>query len=93
MDVDVMKTFKPRADRILVRPDKPQARKGTLLTTDSQKELATTGQVLALGNDVEDFAVGDTVQWRPYAGFDITMSGEPLKIFRIDEIDGTWKEA
>jgi co-chaperonin GroES (HSP10) len=87
-----MRKFLPRSDRLLVRPDKPQARKGTLLTTDSQKEQSTTGQVLAMGNDVEGFAVGDTIQWRPYAGFDIAMNGEPLKIFRTDEIDGQWKE-
>jgi co-chaperonin GroES (HSP10) len=101
-----MKTFRPRSDRLLVRPDKPAAKRGSLQVPGAQQDnKAVTGTVLAVGKDVnrvqeysdgstsiiDGFTVGDRIQWAPYAQTEIVQDGETLYILRAESVHG-WPE-
>lgn len=93
--------FFPFYDRVLVRPiDPPKPAPGAIIVPDTAKEPPLEGEVLAVGPGriadtghasyqvVSQAKVGDRILFGKFAGTEITLDGEDLKIMRDEEILG-----
>lgn len=65
--------IKPLANRILISKikDKSEIKMDGIILPDSMKETPNSAKVIAIGNDVVDVKVGDTVLISQYAGIPI----------------------
>jgi chaperonin GroES len=91
-----MKTLKPLADRVVVRPSKAEEKtKGGIIVPDTAKEKPVWGEVIAAGpGRVSDegktipleVKVGDKVLYGKYSGTEVTIDGEELLIMRESDI-------
>jgi chaperonin GroES len=87
-------TFKPIADRVLVKPDEAeQTTKGGIIIPDTAKEKPQRGKVVAVGNGKKDepmtVKVGDTVLYGKYSGTEINLDGDEYLIMRESDILGS----
>ncbi len=91
-----MKTLKPLADRVVVRPSKAEEKtKGGIIVPDTAKEKPVWGEIIAAGpGRVSDegktipleVKVGDKVLYGKYSGTEGTIDGEELLIMRESEM-------
>ncbi len=86
-------TFKPIADRVLVKPaEAEQTTKGGIIIPDTAKEKPQRGKVVAVGSGKKDepmtVKVGDTVLYGKYSGTEINLEGEEYLIMRESDILG-----
>ena len=89
-------TVKPLNDNILIRPAKAEeTTKGRIILPDSAQEKPAEGVVIALGQgrQLEDgtraafeVAKNDRVIYSKYAGHDIKIDGEDLKVSQESDI-------
>lgn len=91
------KTFQPFHDRVLIRKVEDEAPASAILIPENAKEPPLQGIVLAVGpgrlNPDGSIAVcaakvGELVMFAKYAGTEIILNGEELKIMRDEEIVG-----
>lgn len=88
--------LKPLNDRVVVQPDEAiEVSEGGIVLPDTAQETPSGGRVLAIGNgtltnDGERIPltvqVGDTVIYSKYAGSEIEVEGETVKVLREDDI-------
>lgn len=88
--------LKPLDDRVVVRPAESEAKTaGGIVLPDNAKEKQQRGKVLAVGpgklldsgeRGALAVTVGDEVLFGKYAGNDIKVDGEELKIMRESDI-------
>lgn len=92
-----MKKPIPLSDRILVRPNKPEQKKGVFVTPGAELEETLTGVVVAVGPYVSDHNIqpGVEVSWDKFSGKLLTeeVAGEKLRKFREDELEVRWEES
>lgn len=88
-----MKRFLCLHDRVLVRPDAAPQRSGGLAVAPSQEDEVTTGVVVEMGPmAARSLNIMDVrVQWRKYAGRELIVAGEKMRLLMADEIDGVWE--
>lgn len=88
--------LKPLEDRVVVEPKEAESvTAGGIVLPDNAKEKQQRGIVIAVGPGklLEDgtraemsVVVGDEVIYGKYAGNDITVDGQDIKILREDDI-------
>lgn len=90
--------LRPLADHVVIRPADPKAvSEGGILIPDSAKEVPMRGEVLAVGPGriepgvgtvLPAVAVGDAVLFGRYAGVEVQLDGEDVRIMREEDILG-----
>jgi chaperonin GroES len=84
--------FQPLGNRVLVeRMEETQATASGIIIPDNAKEKPSQGKIVAVGSDVEEISVGDTVVFGKYSGNDITLDGTEYLIMDADDIFGIIK--
>lgn len=88
--------LKPLEDRVVIRPAESEEKTvGGIVLPDNAKEKQQKGEVVAAGpgklldsgSRAElSVKVGDTVLFGKYAGNDVKLNGEELKIMRESDI-------
>ena len=89
---------KPLADRVLVKPAAAEEKTvGGIIIPDSAKEKSQKGEVIAVGQgkvnekgdrDPMDVKVGEIVLFAKYAGTDVKVEKEELKIMSVSDVLG-----
>ncbi|MDM5271284.1 co-chaperone GroES [Sulfurovum sp. zt1-1] len=75
--------FKPLGDRLLVeRREEATTTASGIIIPDNAKDKPSQGTVIAIGNEVENINVGDTIVFGKYAGSEITLDS---KVYLIME--------
>jgi chaperonin GroES len=90
--------IRPLQDKILVRPaEAPDKSKGGIIIPGAAKEKPWKGEVLAVGSgkvlpsgDVVpmDVKPGNVVIYGQYAGTEVELDGEKLRILSVDDVHG-----
>lgn len=86
-------TIKPIGQRILVKPQNKEDKTvgGILLPLTMEQEAKSIGEIIAVGNDVTQYKVGDKVIYGKYSGDEIEADNEQYKMlyigFQRDESD------
>jgi chaperonin GroES len=81
--------FRPRRDRVVVKDvPAPPPPEGTLTIPDSQKKPPLEGQVLAVGDGVDDLEPGMIVLFGEFTGTETYVDGELLRFLRDEEVIG-----
>jgi len=84
--------FQPLGNRVLVeRVEDSQTTASGIIIPDNAKEKPSQGKIVAIGGDVEEISVGDTVVFGKYSGNDITLEGSEYLIMDADDIFGIIK--
>ena len=86
-------TFKPLADRVLVKPAAAEEKTASgLFIPDTAKEKPQRGEIVAVGTGKKDeplsVKVGDQVLYGKYAGTEITIDGVEYLIMKENDIFG-----
>lgn len=90
--------LRPLQDKILLRPAKPEeVSKGGIIIPGNAKEKPTTGEVLAVGTGrvlpsgevvPMDVKPGNVVIYGQYAGTEVELDGEKLRVISQDDVLG-----
>lgn len=89
-------TIKPMRDLVLVRTNLEE-HAGMIIVPEMAKRMKQSGEVLAVGPGIKlhngdllrpEIEVGDTVLFTMYAGTDISVGGESLKLIPSSELLG-----
>jgi len=84
--------FQPLGDRLLVeRVEEPTTTASGIIIPDNAKEKPSRGKVLAIGSDVEDVNVDDTVVFGKYAGTDLILDDNEYLVLELSDILGIVK--
>jgi len=84
--------FQPLGNRVLVeRMEDAQTTASGIIIPDNAKEKPSQGKVIAVGNDVEELSVGDSVVFGKYSGNEIKLDGTNYLIMDADDIFGIIK--
>ena len=59
--------IKPLRDNIVIKEQEVESKKGDFYIPDSAKETPLLAEVLAVGKDVKDIEVGDTVIYKKFS--------------------------
>jgi len=91
-------SIKPLADRIVIKViEDTEQTSGGIFIPDSAKEKSQKGEVVAIGagkvldsgeREPVDVKVGDIVLYGKYAGTDVKLDKETLKIISIKDVLG-----
>lgn len=80
---------KPLADRVLVKPEKLEAKTaGGIIIPDTAQEKTQTAFVVAIGDDKEKIKVteGQKVLYEKYAGTAVKIDGEDHLILKAADV-------
>jgi chaperonin GroES len=81
--------FKPLGDRLLIqRVEEANTTASGIIIPDNAKEKPSKGKVIAVGNEVEEISVDDTVVFGKYSGNEITIDGTEYLIMESSDIFG-----
>ena len=81
--------FKPLGDRLLVqRIEEANTTASGIIIPDNAKEKPSKAKVIAVGSEVEDINVGDTVVFGKYSGNEIILDGTEYLIMESSDIFG-----
>ena len=81
--------FKPLGDRLLVqRIEEANTTASGIIIPDNAKEKPSKGKVIAVGSEVEDIKVDDTVVFGKYSGNEIILDGTEYLIMESSDIFG-----
>ena len=84
--------FQPLGNRVLVeRVEDAKTTVSGIIIPDNAKEKPSRGTVIAVGGDVEQISVGDTVVFGKYSGNEIPLEGTEYLILDADDIFGIIK--
>ncbi len=79
--------LQPLADRIVIKKIEAESKSAAgILLPDSAKEQPQSGQVLAVGKDVQEVKVGDQVLYAKYGPAEVKVDGEELLIVKEEDI-------
>lgn len=85
---NIFQGFKPRQDRVLVKPDDvEEITAGGIIIPNQSKmaEVPSRGIVLAIGPEVDDLKPGDRVLYGEYAGFNVKHMGSDYRLIRASD--------
>lgn len=79
--------LKPLQDRVVVSyTDEPEKTAGGLYVPDSAKEKPQMGKVEAVGSEVKDLKVGDTVLFDKYSGSRVNVDENEQLVIKEEDI-------
>ncbi len=81
--------IKPLKDKVAVKfvEEEEKTKSGIVLPDTAKGEKPQQGEVIAVGNDVEDAVkVGETVVFDKYAGNTVSVDGTDYMIVKLDDI-------
>ena len=82
-----MESIKVLGDRVLILPDPAEKMtKSGLYIPDTAQEKPTTGTVVGAGGDCKEVRNGDRVMYGKFAGTEIELNGEKLRMVRESDI-------
>ena len=91
-------SIKPLGDKIVIRViEEAEQTSGGIFIPDSAKEKSQRGEVIAVGagkpndkgeREPMDVKVGDVVLFAKYAGTDVKVGKEELKIMSVNDVLG-----
>jgi chaperonin GroES len=86
---EIKMNFKPLGDRLLVeRIEEASTTASGIIIPDNAKEKPAQGNVMAIGSDVEDVEVGNTVVFGKYAGTELTLDGKKYLVMELSDVLG-----
>ncbi len=81
--------FKPLKDRVFVKyTDEAEKTAGGLYIPDTAKEKPQKGQVEAVGSEVKEIKVGNTVLFDKYSGSKVNIDNNEYLIVKEEDILG-----
>ena len=81
--------FRPLGERVLVeRVEEVSTTASGIIIPDSAKDKPSQGTVIAIGNDVEEIKVGDTIVFGKYSGNEITLDNKEYIIMEESDALG-----
>jgi len=81
--------FKPLGDRLLVeRVEEVNTTASGIIIPDNAKEKPSRAKVLAIGSDVEDVKVDDTVVFGKYAGTELILDDKEYLVLEVSDVLG-----
>jgi len=81
--------FKPLGDRLLVeRVEDTNTTATGIIIPDNAKEKPSKAKVLAIGSDVEEISVDDTVVFGKYAGTELALEGKEYLVLEVSDVLG-----
>lgn len=84
--------FQPLGNRVLVqRTDDATTTASGIIIPDNAKEKPSQGKIIAVGNDVEEISIDDTVVFGKYSGNELTLDGAEFLVMDADDIFGIIK--
>ncbi len=84
--------FRPLADRVYAKVASGEEKtESGLFIPDTAKEKPQKAVVQAIGKEVEDVKVGDTVLFAKYSGNEIKIDDDDFIILKIDDILGVFE--
>ena len=80
--------LKPLGKRVLIKQVEQEevTKSGIVLPGTASKEKPITGEVLAVGKEVEDVKVGDKVIFEKYSGTEVKDGDDSFLILDIDNV-------
>jgi len=80
--------IKPLGKRVLIKQVEQEevTKSGIVLPGTASKEKPITGEVLAVGKDVEDVKAGDKVIFEKYSGTEVKDGDDSFLILDIDNV-------
>lgn len=84
--------FQPLGNRVLVeRKEDAQTTASGIIIPDNAKEKPSQGTIVAVGGDVEEISVGDSVVFGKYSGNELRLDGTDYLVMDADDIFGIIK--
>lgn len=84
--------FQPLGKRVLVeRVEETKTTASGIIIPDNAKEKPLSGEVKAVGSEVEGIKVGDKVVFAKYGGTEITLDSKSYLVLNIDDVLGVIK--
>ena len=80
--------IKPLGERVLIKQTEQEevTKSGIVLPGTASKEKPITGEVLAVGKEVEDVKAGDKVIFEKYTGTEVKDGDDSFLILDIDNV-------
>ena len=80
--------IKPLGKRVLIKQVEQEevTKSGIVLPGTASKEKPITGEVIAVGKDVEDVKAGDKVIFEKYSGTEVKVGDDSFLILDIDNV-------
>ena len=79
--------LQPLADRIVAKNIEAESKSAAgILLPDSAKEKPQAGEVLAVGKDVKEVAVGDRILYAKYGPTEVKVEGEDLLLLKEEDV-------
>lgn len=82
--------MQPINNRVVIRPKKTEEKtKGGIYVPETAQEKSQEGTVVAvpqMDKNTCPLAVGDIVLYESFAGTEITLNGETLVVFKLEDI-------
>jgi len=81
--------FKPLGKRVLVQRTEVEEKTASgIILVDSAKEKPNTAVVQAIGSEVTELNVGDTIIFEQFRGTEFSLEGEDYLVLDIENIIG-----
>lgn len=81
--------FKPLGKRVLVQRTEVESKTASgIILVDSAKEKPNTAKVEAIGTEVTELNVGDTVLFEQFRGTELTLEGVDYLVLEVENIIG-----
>ncbi len=81
--------FKPLGKRVLVQRTEVEEKTASgIILVDSAKEKPNTAKVEAVGSEVTELAVGDTIVFEQFRGTELSLEGEDYLVLDIENVIG-----
>lgn len=81
--------FKPLGDRLLVKAiEESNTTASGIIIPDNAKEKPSRAEVVAIGAEVEDVTVGDTVVYGKYSGTELALDGKEYIVLELSDVLG-----
>jgi len=87
--------FQPLGDRVLLKVQEVETKtaSGIYIPENASQEKPTTAQVVAIGSEVKDVIVGDTIIYTKYAKYaEVKIDSEDYLVMETSEVLGKFEE-
>jgi len=87
--------FQPLGDRVLLKVQEVETKtaSGIYIPENASQEKPTTAQVVAIGSEVKDVIVGDTVIYTKFArSAEVKIDNEDYLVMETSEVLGKFEE-
>mgnify|MGYP000559480314 CR=1 FL=1 len=81
--------FKPLGKRVIVQRTEVENKTASgIILVDSAKEKPNTAKVEAIGSEVTEINVGDTIVFEQFRGTELTLEGVDYVVLELENIIG-----